>query len=313
MSETGIRRVSRELFLAAFGVPVEHLDAWLIDRFTRSLEEHFVHAGDVLYGPARRLDFLYFMQEGRVLVTREGAAPWTFAGRWLIGTFELLRQGSHRRTATALLDFDALRIRGEALVELMEDSFLLTRGALVNSATTVAGLEARMPVVEDPDARSPPPPPCRPLDSVERLIFLKQVGVFRGASVQALAELAAASSEVRLGAGEAFPLQDPDREQFLFVVEGQVVTTRHEPDATRTYRSGDLVAGAAAIARKCQDWVARTTMPTRLLAMPLDAWYDQVEDHFDLARATLAALATRGDALLESLAEREGPGGLVLA
>jgi hypothetical protein len=73
------------------------------------------------------------------------------------------------------------------------------------------------------------------------------------------------------------------------------------------------VLGIAAFAPPLSGgWEARASTRSRVLATPIEAWYDVMEEHFDLARSQMAAFAERRETLLDLLAEASGPEGLVL-
>jgi len=55
---------------------------------TALLDEEDVQAGQTLCTAGEPLEFIYFMPNGAVQMTRAGAPPWTFQGRWVLGTFE---------------------------------------------------------------------------------------------------------------------------------------------------------------------------------------------------------------------------------
>src|SRR3954468_17720991 len=88
MSKLGLKRFERELLLTAFSVQTAQLEGWVIDRLITITEERFVRAGDVLWSAGKPVESLYFMRDGRVRMTRPGAAPWTFEGKWFLGSFE---------------------------------------------------------------------------------------------------------------------------------------------------------------------------------------------------------------------------------
>src|SRR5262249_26484322 len=161
---------------------------------------------------------LYFMQQGRVRATRPGQAPWTFEGRWFLGGFEGHQDRPASRTLVALDDFHALKIPRRPWLDLVEDSFELTRLSVVASSPAVAGLDARILTLEknrphmkvrgDVD---------RPLSAVERIAFLAELRMARGAGVQALADQASASDELTLRDGEALFDGRQGRDHFFVV------------------------------------------------------------------------------------------------
>ncbi len=141
----GLGRVGRELFLAAFGASADGYEDWVLDRLTQILEEHPLRGGDSLWQAGASVDHCYFMRDGRVQLTRRGASPWTFKGRWILGSFEP-RGAPAARSAIALEDFDALRMPRRAWFRLLADSFTLAHRSIVGAAATVAQLEERLPL-----------------------------------------------------------------------------------------------------------------------------------------------------------------------
>jgi CRP-like cAMP-binding protein len=305
------------MVLAAFGVTVDRFDPWVLDRLTDLLDEQYVRAGDVLWSAGEPLPWLYFMREGRVRATREGAPPWTFEGRWLLGSFEGHRDRPASRTLTALTDFYAFRVPRSAWFDLLEDSFDVTRRAVNGAATAVARLDQRLTAPASvPPSASPgaggTAGPGRSMTTIERLGFLTELGVGRGAGVQVLAELAALSEERVLREGEELFRSEADRDRFFVVVEGQVEATRRHPDLVRRYGRTQVVTGAAALSDDRREWSAHARTPARVLGIPLEGWFDQMEVHFDLALSTLAVMAELRERILEQLAAEAGPEGLVL-
>jgi CRP-like cAMP-binding protein len=305
MREERLVRVSREVVLTALGVPLENLDPWVIDRLTNVLEEQHVHAEQVLFTANEPVEFMYFMRDGKIRFTREGGVSWTAQGRWFLGGFEVLSDRASTRTATAVTDFDAMRFKGSAWVELLEDSFQLARTAVTNFARYVAKLEERIP------EGAPPSPheesvlaavPLGPLGVTERLALLLDVRMLRGAGVQALADLAAVSRLVTFQAGEPILGRGAKREYLVRIVDGEVLARRADPGVVRRYGPCDLVCGAAIVGQAADAWTAEAVTATRGIAIPREALFDMMEEHFDLVRSTLGALGARRELLLDRLA-----------
>jgi CRP-like cAMP-binding protein len=309
----GLGRIGRELFLAAFGASGLYED-WVIDRLTQILEEHPLRGGDSLWLAGAPVEHCYFMRDGRVQLTRSGAPPWTFEGRWILGSFEP-RGEPAGRSAIALKDFDALRMPRRAWFRLLADSFTLTHRSIVGAAATVAQLEERLPVVR---AKSPPGssassgPVDRPLGVLGRLAAIAELEGARKVGVQALADLAAASDEVTLKEGD--PLFDvgASHSHLFLVAAGAVEASRREPEIVRRYAPGELVGGAAALCEHIRFWGARATMATRVVAVPIEAWLDMMEEHAELAESVMSVLARLRTKFLDRLAESAGTPGLVL-
>jgi CRP-like cAMP-binding protein len=278
------------------------------------MEERDLGPGDVLFPSGEVIEFVYFMQNGRVQMTREGAAPWTFEGRWFLGGFEGHLDRPATRTAVALTAFPAVRMLRAAWFDLLEDSFDLTRKSVTMAAATVARLEELLPVdLSSPHVSFALPLSSGPLSLVDRLALLTEVAMIRAGGVQALADLATASREVILSGGESLFSKDAEPEYLFLVIEGEVEATRHLPEVVRRYHSREVVAGAAALGNRARDWEAHAMTSARVLAIPMEAWLDMMEEHFDLVRSTLGALGARRELLLDHLAnDARGPDGIVL-
>jgi CRP-like cAMP-binding protein len=307
------QRIGREIFLAAFGAHTDAEDGWWLDRLTMLLEEHEVRAGELLWTEGRPIDHLYFFRKGSARLTREGSPPWTFDGRWFLGAFEA-HAGAVKRRAVALTDFYTLRVARQAWLDLLEDSFELARRSLKAAADTVVRLEERIPILESAFLRKPTPAiPPGPLSVIDRLAILTDLPTARGAGVQALADLAAICQEVSLQAAEPlFAADEPTREHVFLLVTGEISVGREEPLVQRRYYPGEIVGGVVAFSDRGLRWSAHALTPARLLAIPTEAWFDLMEEHFEFEQAHFAAVAARRDRLLEELAAHSGPEGLVL-
>jgi CRP-like cAMP-binding protein len=312
MRDDALLRIGREISIAALGIPLETLDAWVIGRLTSILEEHELHAGQTLFRAGVPLDFLYFMRDGEVRFTRDDAPPWTLRGRWFLGAFDVASDRPAMRTATAVADFYAMRVSAADWVELLEDSFQLARSAVVNGSRALMRLEERVATnapasSRDPDVSTAPP---GVLNLMERLGLLLRVRMFRGTGVQALAELAAVSRQMEFAVGDNLLGHEPAHDHLILVVDGDALAERESPVVRRQYRRGDLVCAAGVLGGVVDGWQARATTPVRAIAIPIYALFDLMEEHFDLVRSTLVALGVHRELLLEHLAMESN--GLIL-
>ena len=313
MLDSRLARMEGEIALAAFGVSPGAFGSWVFDRLTNLVDPHFVKVGDVLWKRGEPLEFLFFMRQGRVQALRQDGSPWTFEGRWLLGAFEGHRNRHASRTLVALEDFPVLKIQRRGWLELLEDSAEMARRAVVNAAGTVARLEERSPA--RPAGLQPPLRQHhgdRPLTLVERVAFLMGLPIASGVGVQALANIASASEEISVGAGQSLDQEKVVKDRLLFVVDGDVHASRSDPDVERRYRPGDLVGEAAALCERVRDWTAKALTPARLLAISQEAWLDAMEEHFEIAEAALLMLAVERESILDELSRAAGPGGITL-
>jgi CRP-like cAMP-binding protein len=308
MPEAKGSRISRELFLAGFGIELSAIDPWVIDRMTSMLEEHDYRSGERLFARGDPPEHIYFMQDGAVRMSKLGRAPWTFKGRWLLGVHDAMAE-ARSRDAHAVVDFPAMTVPIAGWLELLEDSPSLTRAGVTNSARGVARLEERLP--SDP----PRPPrvvsalsakPNGPLSLVDRLAALVDVRMLRGAGVQALVDLAATSEEVFFHAGQVVFPRGVERERMVLVLEGEILSSRVDPDVERRHGPGDIVGGVNGFGPPALAWEATATAAGRGVAFSIEGWFDLMEEHFDLVRSTFSALMARRELLLEHLAEPSG-------
>jgi CRP-like cAMP-binding protein len=307
-----LQRIQRELLLAGFGVETGELSAWVLDRLTLILEERQIRRGDVMWRAGEPIEHLYFMHGGRVQLVREGAPPWTFDGRWFLGGFEghLDRAA---RTAVAAADFQALAVPRRAWLDLLEDSFELTRRGVLASSGALARLDERVSgSVLGPEVTPAAAPLNAKLDTLARLSMLTDLELARGAGVQALGDLAAVSHPLALAAGDQLlRVGDPHTHLYL-IVAGAVEARRGSPDVTKSYGAGEIVGGPAAFSKRIEQWEAHSRTPTILLAIPLDAWFDLMEEHFGLALSLFRQFTAWRERLLDQLAAVAGPEGLIL-
>ena len=125
--------------------------------------------------------------------------------------------------------------------------------------------------------------------------------MLRGAGVQPLAELAAASRVVEAESGELLFESSAAHQHILVVTEGEVHATKSDSGVTWRYGPGDIVCGAAAL-EGTAGWKVKAAATVRAVSFPSEVWFELMDEHFDLVRAAIAALALRREALLDYLA-----------
>jgi CRP-like cAMP-binding protein len=298
-------RIQRELFLAAFGSSAGTSEGRLTDRLVSVLEEQYARAGETLYLVGDPPESYYVLREGSVRLVREGTAPWKYEGRSVFGMSDALLDRPRSRTALAVTDVHAMKVQYEAWMELLEDSFDLARAAVRGAVRSVAGLEERLWAVE---ARSPAMGSRRlaipegPLEVLSRLAVLTETSLLRGAGVQLLADLAGGSEVVTFERGEVLVERGTDPGRVLVVIKGGVEASREAPDAQWRGGPGDVVCGMAAFGDPIRAWQAGAITAGRALSFRIEDWFDLLEEHFEVVRSTLAALALESERLLEVLA-----------
>ncbi|MBL8743219.1 MAG: cyclic nucleotide-binding domain-containing protein [Myxococcales bacterium] len=313
MADERLKRITRELLFTSFLGPASGLEeSWIIDRFAEGIEESVVAKGEVLFDIGDSSDSLFFMSEGRLRLQAPGRPDWVYDGRWVVGTTDQLTARKRQRRALVEQDARVFRVRGDLWTELMEDSFEATSGALFGNARAVAGLYARVgpgggfaaPPVEDDAPMSLRVPASDSI--VDRTLLLYETPMFKGAGVQPLTDLARQCSLIELRAAEDLFSAGIPPERSYVVVSGEVEVARQNPDVRARFGPRSVVGGAVCLGDPTAEWSGRATQPTRLLSLWNEDWFDEMEEHVDLARAGMAWLSLERERLFDLLAAPTG-------
>ena len=125
--------------------------------------------------------------------------------------------------------------------------------------------------------------------------------------MQALANLAERAEELPIEANQALDPRHVNDALFV-VVGGEVTASLPEGGRVRRYGPGQLVFGIAAASGVDLGYETTVGESTRVLRIAREDFYDVLEEHFASARATLRALATEREALVDEK-ERRAQGG----
>lgn len=306
----GTRGIAREVILRAVFGPRPPFDAEAaVMRLLDASEEIVVAPGEVLGRADEPSEHVFVMAEGRVRLVRPGLADWVYRGRWSIGTIDAVLRRPRRRTIVAETGGRMLRAPARAYLDLLEadvDLASITLLALargVDQAIERLGIEtAEGAGAEAAAARGPA---LDPRSTVGRLALLERVPVLAGATLQAVADIAATCEVVELDAGEV--LVDPARPdpRVLVVARGLVELAKGSAPRGR-FGAGDAVGGVLWHVAGEGGFRAVTAAPTVVLAFAVDDWLDRLEEHPALASAGVAALTAARERLHDRLAERLG-------
>lgn len=299
-----MRRIGRELLVSSFmGSGIGGDESWMLERMARSLEEYVVSAGEVVFREGDAADYVYLMAEGRARMSREGHSDWIYEGRWMIGTVDVQAGRPRARTATIEQDARLFRYPGDLWNEVMEDSFEITVTALTGSAGRTAALYTHIA----PDAPFPEPEDSPVLYDastlVGRALLLSELPMLRGAGVQAVTDLAETTVSQLVTAGEYLfkPRSRPGRVHV--VVSGQVEVFRDEPRVTGRFGPGDIVGSALCLGTD-DAWGARAVKDSEVLSFWVEELFNQMEEHAEMARAAMTALALEREKLMERMADK---------
>ncbi|HEX8791057.1 MAG TPA: cyclic nucleotide-binding domain-containing protein [Polyangiaceae bacterium] len=299
MSDVRSRRISRELFLAAFGGSLRSVEPWVTDRLTAMLEEEECAPGERIYSEGEAPDHFYMLRQGRLELVRSDRPVEILEAPRAFGMMDALIDRPRTTSALAASAVQLLRIRSDAWMELLEDSFELARTSVLALARATAALEERL------WARGIPPgmplPPALDgsggLDIVQRVAVLMHTPAFHGVGVQPVSDLAAAAEELKFAAGEhLFDRGSGDR--VFVIVDGHVEAERKDPRVTWRGGPGQIVCESVCLGALGSSWEARAITEVRALSFGVDDWFDVLQENFEMVRATLATFAQKRERLL---------------
>lgn len=301
--DEALLRIGRELLLSSFLDDGSGLDEpWVLDRIAASIEELPSVDGEVLYRAGETAEHLFFMTEGRIRLRKEGEVDWIYEGRWAIGTTDLLARRRRARTATVEGAARIFRIPGQHWIDLMDDSLGITSDAVIGSARAVVDLRTRLAPTGGFDSETSAAAPCDTSSLVGKAVLLSGLPVLHDASVQALTDLAGAVQEHELEAGQPLFTTGSPTDRVFVVVSGEIEVWRDDPRVEGVFGPGQIPGGAVCLVGDTSPWSGVARVRSRLISFSLDEWFDEAEEHPDLARVAMAALALERERLVEKLA-----------
>jgi len=299
-------RLLREIFLAGFmaGLPPENVK-WAAARLAQNMSDVRIGSGEVLYRQGELPDAHYFVVSGEIRIEAEGVPPWLLGERSLVGTLDITLDRPRARNAVATRDSFLLRMPAGDWLDMLEDNFALTLRAIQGLAEGAHRLRVELDDFRS-DADSPPSvrTVTGALGFVERIVLLRGVALFAGAEVQALTDLADHAHDVSYAAGEALHERGQPSDSMFVVVSGEVTATRAADARAERFGPGMLVFGSAAASSKDVGFDAHTALGARTLRIAREDYYDVMEEHFELARSSMKALAAEREMLVNEKEER---------
>jgi CRP/FNR family transcriptional regulator, cyclic AMP receptor protein len=295
-------RIQREVFLKTM-VPRARHSFWATSRIAEAMEDVRARAGEVVFEAGTPAEHYYFVVEGEVEMVRPGGAPWTVTGPGLVGVIDVALARPHVRKAVAKTDARILRLPAPIWFDALEDSFDLARSVIASMASAVLGLRMRPPPAGGFDPPVATTAPAIVHSVVDRILFLREVPIFRRASTQALTSLAEATEVVTLAAGAQLFAADEGQGRLYVLLSGEIEVVHAMGPVTGRFRAGSLVGGPAALVDHHGGFSARATEPSSVLAIGFDDYFDVMEEHFSLGRSAMTFMATEVDLLLERQAD----------
>jgi CRP-like cAMP-binding protein len=268
-----------------YGLPTRELGV-----LAEAARERFFAKGERLLRQGEPVPSVSVVVEGLVDVRRRGRTLPPCGPGAGFGGLSLLARDAEGLEATAESDTLTLELEADDLLEILEDHFSILHHLLQRISGQVIDLLApgHLSDLLPPDA---PPPAATNLDLVERILFLKQFGVFRRASVNALAELSRGLTEIAFPAGTVLWRVGEPPGGLLLVLGGRVRGSRTDCTSCFTLGPGSPLGALEAVAERPRwfDAVAETNVTA--LHGSAEGLFDVFEDNPGMGLDYLAVMA----------------------
>jgi CRP-like cAMP-binding protein len=209
-----------------------------------------------------------------------------------VGGFAMLARDPNGLTVRAEADSLVLEVTAEDVFDILEDNFGIMHHVLREIARQLVGIIARQPNPWAHIPINPDPGMARPreLDLVERIFFMRTSSPFRRASINALAELSRAMTEVRAEPGTTLWKAGDPGDFVSLIVSGEVTCTT--PGGVGQHLGPGTPLGSIEATGELPRWytaVARTQVTA--LNGPVSGLVDVFEDNFGMAMEYTAIMA----------------------
>lgn len=287
-------KLERELFVRAL-MPSMHGEG--AARIAALLEARDVPEGTLLFREGDPPDEFFFVVEGQVVLEAEGLPDWVFGERSLVGIVDMNVGRPHRRSCRTTRPTRLLAGPAAAWLAIMDDDPEMSDSAIyffalrVHERSLEQGHLLEPAPIADGESGSP-------LAIHQKTLVLRDTALLSRASTQAIASLAQLAEEVTYPAG-AVLFARGQAEQALYAIARGVVVLR--TDSGRVVRVGPqcFLAPEASLSGRLGDLSAQAETACSVLRIRLEDYYDQADEHPDLTRAAMAALALEVERLMD--------------
>jgi CRP-like cAMP-binding protein len=283
----GIRE--RLLGLSAFGLLTD-----IDDDAATLLTEHSriatFDAGDHVVGRSGVLDSVYIVLEGSVRVGVEEGPTITVGPGRPVGLIGVLTGVARSPVLVAERATRALEIPHDVLLAALEQNFSLWRSALRLMAGALIDVRGELPLATTSAVHDPGVGPRRSRTLVERALAITNVGIFVGANVDAVFDLARVMREIYVPAGRVFWRRGEAADAAIRIVSGSVRCVGARGEA-RVVGRDSLLGTIEAAAHRPHGYEAQAETDVCAYQIAFDDWLVVLEAHPELAMRLLAFMA----------------------
>ncbi|HEY8144553.1 MAG TPA: cyclic nucleotide-binding domain-containing protein [Kofleriaceae bacterium] len=265
-------------------------------------EDRFFPAGAEIQPEGVPVRDVHYVISGEVEIRRAGRPVRTFGERSVVGGLAALAQVEDSAQVVAKTDVSTFSFSQEDQRDVFEDDFEV----LVRIMRSVARgfLEARRASGIgggfQPDDETAPMPRA-PLGLVDKIAFLRRTGPYQQARMEAVAELAQESPEVRFSAGEKLWKAGDPSGSSLVMVAGVVTGTAEDGQQKFRFSTGSIVGGLDSLAAMPRWFDATAATDVAAIQVNYGVLLDLLEDHTEMAMDLLRALASNVLRLREAI------------
>ena len=271
------------------------------------LTERTYAPGAVLLREGEPVPHVHFIADGTVRLQRSGVDVARAEAGTELGGIEMLARAESALTGIAETEVRCLELSAESNAEMLDDHFGIYHRVLQQNCRQIIALTRRLPGASSVTA--PPrvaPPPAREMDLVERIFFLRQAPPFARSSINALAELSRAVTEVRFEPGTVLWSEGYSARGVFLVVSGRVTARSPRFGFEMQVGAGQPLGILEAFAQVPRWYEATIVEPTVALSGDVETFVDVLEDNFEMAMDYLAVIARWTMSLSQLLIQREG-------
>lgn len=229
---------------------------------------------------------------GKVQLRKGGRTLRTFGPRSAIGGIAAFAEDPEGYDAIALEDTITLRNDIENIWDTFEDHFEMMRNVFHGIAAETLMLRRRIRPDFGFKSTDWTPCPCMPapLDLVGRIARLREALPFAGARLEAIADLARESTELRLQEPTELWKVGDEGTHWLNIQHG-IVRLEAEDGTVLRFGPGDTIGALETMSNQPRWFSATTEGPFVAVEVRGEQLFDVLEDHFGMAQAMTRAMA----------------------
>jgi CRP-like cAMP-binding protein len=290
--------MERTIYLRSIPVAAE-LPPRVLHAIASCLREQSFESGAVLMSEGEPVSALELLTEGELSLHKGGKEIGRLAPPQSLGFLNIIARSGGGYEARAEKAVRALELDADVLIELMEEHSSLLFATLRYAAERLLYEMIELPAdaLSLPSQGIPFEIPDRPLDLVERILYLRTLAVFKKTNLNALAVISQEMREMRFEAGEELWGEGDTTPSSLMIVAGEVSCSVSDGRSWK-YGPGTVVGGVESLARKPHWYAARTATPVVGLRGMTEELFDVFEDNFNLAMDFVSMLASGLQGLL---------------